>query len=260
MKFSWIFLLIVLFSCSKRPSYETQVIGHAGNGLGNHQVFGYDNSLKSIEIALGTDGCDGVELDIQLSKDKTLWLYHDEFLESATGSDGSIFDKTDAQLSEVSYDSQGKHKLIRLNDVPKEWLKSKSLFIDIKDYYDLPYNEFVYWIDTLLTNFSQENPECFIKISNRNLDFLSLLDIQGVERISGLSELEMKNLNNLDLTEIDGVMINYISEEEVQKVHQLDKSMTVFGLKTSKSMRQAMEVGVDYIITDDIATGVIEKN
>lgn len=81
-KRSIIFLLlfvVVFVKCSiktyDQSNRETQILGHRANGIQGFNDSIMDNTLpaviKAIQIA------DGVEVDIQMSQDGTIWLYHD---------------------------------------------------------------------------------------------------------------------------------------------------------------------------------------
>lgn len=251
-----------MFACSKKQSFDAKIIGHAGNGLSNYQTFGHDNSMKSIEIALGTDGCDGVELDVQVSKDKTLWLYHDEKLDSETNGSGAIYEKMGIELEAIRYKSKGKESLIRLSDIPKDWLKGKTIFLDIKSYFDFPEAEFISTIDSLLNEFHQVSPECDLQIVSLNRYHLSNWNISGVERFTELSENELSTIEGIDLSQMDGVLIRYkiSSKEVIQKIHSLNKKSAIYDLRAPKSIRKALETGVDFLISDDVTSAVIERN
>lgn len=262
MRFSYLFFIVIsLTACSKQKSYEVEIIGHAGSGLSNHQSFGHNNSLKSIEIALFTEGCDGVEVDVQLSKDHTLWLFHDEKLEQNTNENGFVFEKTDVELSEIQYKNQG-GKLIRLKDVPKDWWKGKTIFLDIKNYFNGSELDFTNTMnDALSSFFSQSFSAQFILLSNR-LHFLSEWDFNGVQKMAELSSSQMGNLSGVNLSEIDGVVMKYqsSSKENIEKIRKLGKKTVVYDLRAVKSIRKALENGVDFLISDDVITAVIERN
>ncbi len=79
-------------SASSRPHPHVLVIGHAGSGfLSPVSPFNPlpPNSMGSIKKAF-EDGADGVEVDVQLSKDNTPILYHDVLLDSFTDAAGLI--------------------------------------------------------------------------------------------------------------------------------------------------------------------------
>ena len=59
-----------------------------------------ENTLSS--FAAGIDmGADGIETDVQISKDGVLMIYHDDTMKAKTGFEGSICDYTYAQLREA---------------------------------------------------------------------------------------------------------------------------------------------------------------
>lgn len=69
------------------------VIGHAGSGF-VYPIFPFNplppNSIASFEKSLLKNGADGVEADVQLSKDSVLILLHDGDLSSVIGVDGCV--------------------------------------------------------------------------------------------------------------------------------------------------------------------------
>ena len=59
-----------------------------------------ENTLSS--FAAGVDmGADGIETDVQISKDGVLMIYHDDFMKEKTGFEGSICDYTYEELREA---------------------------------------------------------------------------------------------------------------------------------------------------------------
>lgn len=59
-----------------------------------------ENTLSS--FAAGIDmGADGIETDVQISKDGVLMIYHDDFMKEKTGFEGSICDYTYEELREA---------------------------------------------------------------------------------------------------------------------------------------------------------------
>ena len=104
-------LLMAISSCNKHGDYSNiRILGHGGNGLDNPNTLFHDNSLESIELALLTDGCDGIEIDVQLSMDNTLWLYHDPTLDTESDGEGCVATSSDAYLSSLNYQSINKEK------------------------------------------------------------------------------------------------------------------------------------------------------
>jgi glycerophosphoryl diester phosphodiesterase len=95
-------LLIFLFSCKKnilQSNPNTKAIGHGGMGISNTIPI---NTFESINQCLFS-GADGVEFDIQLTKDSVWVVYHDSELNSGTNLGGSIFDKPWDYMKDAYY-------------------------------------------------------------------------------------------------------------------------------------------------------------
>jgi glycerophosphoryl diester phosphodiesterase len=83
-KLHFLFLTAILFSCAKEvekapiPYSKTKIIAHRGSGSTNSgYALAEENTLEAIKY--GFLYSDGVEIDIQMSKDNTIWLFHDMF-------------------------------------------------------------------------------------------------------------------------------------------------------------------------------------
>jgi glycerophosphoryl diester phosphodiesterase len=65
---------------------KTKILGHRGYGIKAYNDTIMDNTIPAVVKALHI--ANGVEVDIQLSKDNTIWLYHDTKI---IGSDSTIY-------------------------------------------------------------------------------------------------------------------------------------------------------------------------
>ncbi len=74
-----------------------------------------ENTLLAYQKAIEA-GCDGIELDVQLSRDGELVLMHDENVDRTTDGTGWIKDKTLAELKELeaSYEFRGRYGINRI--------------------------------------------------------------------------------------------------------------------------------------------------
>ena len=81
------------------------VIGHAGSGFVT-PLMPFNplpaNSMASIKLALA-HGADGVEVDLQLSQDSVVMLYHDQMLESNTNGQGCVYELPAATVQQLHY-------------------------------------------------------------------------------------------------------------------------------------------------------------
>ena len=57
-----------------------------------------ENSLEALVLAAGSDGIDGVEFDVRLSRDGVPVLLHDDTLARVQGRDDAVTDVTAAEL------------------------------------------------------------------------------------------------------------------------------------------------------------------
>jgi len=102
--------LMLLAACSPAakplpPEQQPLVIGHAGSGFFT-PINPFNplppSSMASIMQALKR-GADGVEIDVQLSQDSVLMLYHDQKLESMTNGTGCVYEQPAAAIQKLEY-------------------------------------------------------------------------------------------------------------------------------------------------------------
>ncbi|MBN4065924.1 hypothetical protein JYT51_01165 [Candidatus Amoebophilus asiaticus] len=80
---------------------KISVFGHAGMG----ELYKYPaNTFESIEPLLRIGG-EGSEIDVQITKDSILVLYHNDNLNSNTNCDGVIHDKLWSEMGNCSYNA-----------------------------------------------------------------------------------------------------------------------------------------------------------
>lgn len=89
--------MMVLLSACKKPDIILQeqkqiyVIGHGGTGFSDLSQYP-PNSWTSVTEAIDRYGADGVEIDIQMSSDGVLFMYHDQHLDAASFCTGCVND------------------------------------------------------------------------------------------------------------------------------------------------------------------------
>lgn len=87
------------------PCQKLLVLGHAGSGFFT-PISPFNplppSSLRGVLHALDR-GADGVEIDLQLSRDSTVMLYHDQRLESITTGSGCVAQHSAAELTALRY-------------------------------------------------------------------------------------------------------------------------------------------------------------
>lgn len=111
-------LISSLSTCKKKESYEHLKISvHAASGLYNPRSMFIDNTVEAVEYALEFEDLNGIEIDIQYSKDSTLWMFHDDLLQNRTKGKGAICERVDHYLDEIEYKVISSVRLSKFSDV-----------------------------------------------------------------------------------------------------------------------------------------------
>ena len=113
-----------------------------------------ENTLPALQLAMAR-GADGIEFDVQLSADKTVWLMHDASVDRTTDGSGDVAHLHDAELAALTIDdglgwrpglgTLHPPQLIEVSDtaVPAQ---ARHLEVDLKDYTDLLAVDVVAWL------------------------------------------------------------------------------------------------------------------
>lgn len=256
--------LFFLISCKKDPSLfkiknlnsnRISVFGHGGMGIDCIEPM---NSFESLSQCL-TLGSDGTELDVSVTKDCVLVLFHNLKLEETTNNNGFIKNKRWDEIKNCKYNQPifSKANLIDASyffDSVKE-KKTKLFTFDCKvrlednvDYLNL-------FAETLIRHIDKYNliDRCFVE--SYNLLFLKILQQKNTNiRISLYTSeyntaIEESKKNKLFGLTID---INKISSNEIKLAHQNNLFVTLFNVKNEEDNIKAIEMNPDFIQTDKV--------
>jgi glycerophosphoryl diester phosphodiesterase len=254
---------LLLVTCRKASDHaNTKVLGHAGSGLQTNSALYHDNSLESIQYALDMNGCEGVEIDLQLSASKDLWLFHNPQLAGETGGSGCIRQHTHAQLQELKYKSLHREKLLPLAGLPWERLQQKTLLLDLRHYSECT-SEFVP-VSEFIAQFAAQP-----QLSTGGIETMLLLStdawVPALENspfqliYCGASYEECRQV--LAAHPFDGLMLRSkdITREQVEEMHEIGKKVIIFEVRSAKGARKAFRKAPDYLVTDDLEVTIIEK-
>ncbi|MBQ8641713.1 MAG: glycerophosphodiester phosphodiesterase [Clostridia bacterium] len=127
-------LVIILFLAylfcihpGSRPIPEEMRKNYAHRGLYGDDV--PENSLAAFENAVQTGY--GIELDVQLSRDGEVVVFHDATLERMTGVRGKVIEKTLAELKELSLNGT-EHRIPTLREVLETVDGKVPLLVELK--------------------------------------------------------------------------------------------------------------------------------
>lgn len=148
LKYLYITLLFLLITSCKsdeetQPIIENLYFGHRGSGADVYQKKYIENTLPSVEYAL--NHLDGCEVDIQMSKDGTIWLYHDDllghFCDTTKEVSFCIPTSTDAVIQDLQQCRKNlSDRIYKLDEVlnllSEHKNRNKFLSLDVKGYFD----------------------------------------------------------------------------------------------------------------------------
>lgn len=117
-------------------------LGHKGAGSNNYNDMNMEHSIASFKEALAL--LDGVEIDVQMSLDNTLWMFHDVDINNSLCTPGthhkSIITMHDSDIAVLNLCSRSKKdRVYKFSELMDLWRSSpKGFFIDIeiKDSFD----------------------------------------------------------------------------------------------------------------------------
>lgn len=261
----WIYglLLLVITGCKKEKLAAVTIYGHAGNGLETQHSPYHHNSLESIELALGTEGVTGVEIDIQLSADGELWVFHDDFLDEETNGSGCINDLETYDLEGIHYTTLHKEKLIRLSDLNFEKYTGLTILIDARHYNAQTGTT----VDAALyaqrlAEIRDAAPGVVFVVLSRFMDWIPEFQEQNFKVLFEYEYASQLTLIEQQGIPIDGVVVrnSIITAEEIREFQNDGQVVILFDIRAPKTTRRAMKKLPDGVIVDDIKTALIEKS
>lgn len=255
MKYAlFILSLGVLLSCSKNESLPgIKKIGHGGMGLyGDYPMNSYESLMQTLIL-----GADGTEMDIQMTRDSVLVLFHDADLTHKTTGNGAIHEHTWDALKNVKYDeiALGRYDLIRL-DFFLEHCNSytnKEFRFDVKS--NAPDEEHLYCLNRtlsdLITKYNLQN-HCTIEFQTKS-QIEHLISLRTDLEIYSYTDFETSK-NLISTYQLAGWVAKKddINQSRVDQIHQLCGAVVGFSTFNKQAHLDLIHMGVDAIETDDV--------
>jgi glycerophosphoryl diester phosphodiesterase len=201
-------------------------------------------------------GADGIELDVQLSKDGEVIVIHDETLDRTTTGSGAVLEYTLEELKKVdagnTFNITFKGEQIPTLREVFEWAMTNNLLVNVELKNDvIQYAQLEEKVIALINEF---------KLNNRII--LSSFNHQSVAQLSRLSpELEhgllYENKGESIIKDIQQSGANgfhpdfkWLTKEMVQDVHNAGYVVRPYTVNSMEDVQRMIEYGVDVIITD----------
>lgn len=138
--FVWVMFLILIFVFSCRRKYTpvdflgTKIISH-------HAYLEPGDSVGSKDYFINAfNKNDGIEVDVQLSQDRTLWLYHNNVMSSCGAIKSEcVMSKNDKEIANLAKCANSKFCFTKLETV-LEYMETKNdgkiISLDVKTWFD----------------------------------------------------------------------------------------------------------------------------
>lgn len=273
-----IFVFILAIAACKEEVFDIEnlsdnkvfVVGHGGAGFISPTNNIPENSMKSLELTIEGYNADGIEVDVQLSKDSQLVLYHDDFLRTKTGCrQGRINNYNWEEIKNCRYkkDYFGSISVDeRLALLEEPLAKFSRRKIKPQVHLDIRYNNF---------DSSQMSREKFYDIFSRKI--LDLIEKYNAEDwvFCGTGDPVLLKLlykrnprvklfyegygidDMLQLkSELDyfGIVVSNdnISKEDVELAHANGLRVAIFNLRALPANKEGLRKSPDYLITDNV--------
>lgn len=227
---------------------RTQITAHRG-----YSAVAPENTIYAFEEAVGI-GADYIELDVQLTADGQLVVFHDNTIDRTTDGKGELSKYTYEELQEFSAGS---------------WFSKDGLFDDAKivlfsDVLECVGND-------ILLNIEIKNHGDIVRTAEKTVE---VIEEYGIERscyVTSFSYKALKTVKKLNpkiktglianiatstsfsqLKYIDAVSLNYIfiNQSVVNMAHQNGKRVFVWTVDNRSDIQHMIAMGVDNIITN----------
>lgn len=268
------FFLIISFSCNKIHYYpekeykkvQTKFIAHRAGG-GMYSRF-QENSIEGAEYGLSV--LDGVEVDIQISKDGTIWLSHDVNLPNCGGYEYSCFpNHTDAEILQLDSCLGSQKSFTKLEEVfslLSSSYSNKYISIDVKTWYGCApsdvglFGEMTRTADEIIRLTQKYNRQNKVMVECETATFLNYIkeNSNNIETyLATFGDFDRGVLIALDF-DFTGISFKYKFKDEIssQHIHLLRKKglkIQIWTVNNENDLLEAISLNPDFIQTDTVS-------
>jgi len=229
---------------------KTKIIAHRGGAAVKPE-----NTLAAFKNAVEL-GADGVEFDVQLTKDGEVVVIHDEFINRTMTGEGLVKDHTLAELRQLSagefFDSEFKdEKIPTLAEVLELVQDLEVINIELKNF--LPYPELEAKVLNLVDQFGIRDQVIISSFNHYSLQ--KLKKMQPEIKTGALMASKMINPSDYAFKRgFDALHLHFLTadQEVVDKSHFMGMQLNVYTVNFPESVEELLAKGVDMIMTDDV--------
>ncbi|MCC3144969.1 glycerophosphodiester phosphodiesterase [Halanaerobium sp. Z-7514] len=217
-----------------------------------------ENSLLAFERAVEM-GCDAFEIDVQLSRDGKLVVFHDEELDKVSNGSGFLKDYTWAELKRLEIRDNneerkyGVQKILSLEELLKMLQKNDIILnLELKnDLFDYPGMEakvcqmlkkYQMVERVIVSSFNHYSLKRFAKLCPEvDLGILYMTTLIKPERYADFLDFEIRSLHPAAKT---------LNKEVVEGIKAAGYEIYPYTVNAKKELKKMIELEVDGIITD----------
>ncbi len=231
------------------------IFGHAGMGIASQFPI---NTFESINSALAL-GADGVEVDLQMTKDSVLILFHNQRLEEQTNLDGLISEREWSYIQGATYIDPifSEYKIISLDQL-------FSNLKDVKKYqfsFDLEFHEASHpdfyistYVNALIKVIEKHDMAENIFIESQRIRYLEKIQLLRPNLNLFYWENTASGIQTAINMNLFGFIIqtDYITAEQIKEAHDAGIRVCLFGLQSKNENLDAIEKSPDFLQTDKV--------
>jgi glycerophosphoryl diester phosphodiesterase len=237
---------------------DTLVYGHAGTTI-HPELWVYPaNTKESVLYALDALGAEGVEIDIQMTRDSVLVLFHDQFLDGVSTKTGCVAHYNFSELSDLNlYNS--KYELVTLKEIVAICFeRNKKMYLDLKPFNycigaDVDHHTFNNALNKILEPYSDEQRQNIL-VNTRNVELLEHLTDSSIVKSFETENiaLAIEKFETGIIHEV-GVKLSAMTAVNADMLNAAGLNFTIFSLKSQKEIQKGLLFSPLRIVTDNIA-------
>jgi len=236
---------------------STKVLMHRGNGFNTDF---HENTLQAAEYGLSV--LDGIELDIQISKDGTLWLDHsNEVLDCEGNSIGCFMNMTDDEIFAAAKcgDTLRYHPLESVFELMVSEYPDSYISLDIKSQYCEIVNTretMNLMAESVLALVDKYKMQGKVLVESNSIEFLQELDNQSLvgQCVVSLGDVD-EGIANAALVKARGISLEYgvevVDADVVSLIHNKGYALILWVINEPDDIIAAWNSKPDFIETDN---------
>lgn len=229
---------------------KTQIFAHRGASKEAPE-----NTMPAFELAY-EQGSDGIETDVQLTKDNIPVLIHDEWVDRTSNAYGRVADYTYKELSTLDAGSWFQ-KIYKNTNIPSldtflGWASKRNVRINL----ELKTNVYEYFgiekiVYDYVKHYNMLNKVLFSSFNSETLTRLLAID-STLQTAFLTSTNKNENISIVQSNDYNGINVKYrlLTQALIQKAHAAHINVGCFTINRPSHMLRCFQLGCDILFTD----------